>query len=275
MNIYDYAETLLMGTSLEDKLLAPVNIDITHNNTPYDMPLYPGRDESIAFSDEQVRFPGKGKLHLPEKRALAMHFFANHELLAIEMMAAAILKFPGESEEDLKLKKGLLKTIADEQKHFKLYVNRMKDFGLNFGDVPLNDFFWRQMPKIDNPSQFFSVMALTFEQANLDFADFYRHIFAEYGDEKSARIMDIVFEDEISHVAFGRTWLNTWKQSKSLWDYYLENLPDNLTPARAKGIVLNIEARQRAGLDDHYIDSIENYRDNFKLTNRKSWKSEN
>lgn len=275
MNIYDYAETLLMGTSLEDKLLAPVNIDITHNSNPYDMPLYPGRDKSIAFSDEQVKFPGKGKLHLPEKRALAMHFFANHELLAIEMMAAAILKFPGESEEDLKMKKGLLKTIADEQKHFKLYVNRMKDFGLNFGDVPLNDFFWRQMPKIDNPSQFFSVMALTFEQANLDFADFYRHIFAEYGDEKSAKIMDIVFEDEISHVAFGRTWLNTWKQSKSLWDYYLENLPDNLTPARAKGIVLNIEARQRAGLDDHYIDSIENYRDNFKLTNRKSWKSEN
>lgn len=276
MNIYEYANTLLNSPSLEDKLLSGANVTLNGSANKYKVKNIPGRSDKIELSAKQIKFPKISTFHIDERKALALHFFANHELLAIEMMAAAILKLEAkDSKENQLIQKGLLKTIADEQKHLKLYIARMREFKVDFGDYPLNDFFWRQMGEIDNYSQFFSVMALTFEQANLDFALFYADVFKGVEDEKSAKIMNIVLEDEISHVAFGRTWSNIWRKDQSLWDYYVTHLPGNLTPARAKGIVLNNDARVRAGLDSDFINQIENYRDDFNLTNRKAWDKNN
>lgn len=272
MNIYEYANILLNGSSLEDKLLPAHDISFEGSSTSFKVKSVPGRSDKLALSTKQIKFPKISTFHLEDRRGLALHFFANHELLAIEMMAAAILKLSvADSKENQLIQKGLLKTIADEQKHLKLYLNRMKEFKVEFGDYPLNDFFWRQMGDIEDYGTFFSTMALTFEQANLDFAEFYAKVFDEVGDEKSSRIMNIVLEDEISHVAFGRIWSNLWRKDQSLWDYYKTHLPGNLTPARAKGIILNVEARKLAGLDEDFIAQIEGYRDDYTLTNRKSW----
>ena len=176
------------------------------------------------------------------------------------------------SENDyIKLKRGLLTTIRDEQKHFKLYVKRMRDFNVEFGDYPLNDFFWRQMQKVKSLSEYLSVMAITFEGANLDFAHYYQNIFSSIGDEKTAQIMKIVYEDEITHVALGAHWLNKWRCDKSVWEYYLESLPELLTPSRAKGIIYNEESRTRAGLDSDFIANLKSYKDGFVVTTRKEW----
>src|SRR5690606_2802985 len=122
------------------------------------------------FSTERVKFPGLGSLVLDEKKAVAFHFFANHELLALEMMAAALLVYPHDTEALRRFKKDLIQTMRDEQKHLKLYLHRMGDFGVEFGDYPLNDYFWRQTPTLKTPERFYALMALTFESANLDFA---------------------------------------------------------------------------------------------------------
>ena len=88
------------------------------------------------------------------------------------------------------------------------------DFNREFGQFPLNDFFWRQMPKLKTPAQYTAVMAMTFEAANLDFAQYYSKIFRSFGDHKTADILDIVLEDEISHVAFGAHWMKRWSDSR-------------------------------------------------------------
>eukprot|EP00914_Ancora_sagittata_P028288 GHVO01055732.1.p2 GENE.GHVO01055732.1~~GHVO01055732.1.p2 ORF type:complete len:205 (-),score=15.62 GHVO01055732.1:1359-1973(-) len=203
---------------------------------------------------------------------MALHFFANHELLAIEMMAAALLVLPTENKEDVIVKKSILTTIADEQKHFKLYQNRMNDFGLDFGDLPINDFFWRQMTNVKTKEQFFALVSLTFEQANLDFALFYGNAFAEVDDIKTSKIMQTVYDDEISHVALGQRWLNIWRGNDDLFHFYMENLPGLITPSRAKGMIFDLEGRSKAGLDQKYIENLRTYNDDFKITNRKQWK---
>ena len=134
---------------------------------------------------------------------MALHSFANHELLAIEMMAAALLIYPHEKEEQKRFKRGVLSALKDEQKHLGLYIARLNELGYEFGDFPLNDFFWRQMDKLKTPSQYAAVMALTFESANLDFAQFYAKIFRSFDDEKTASILDVVLKDELSHVGPG------------------------------------------------------------------------
>lgn len=268
MNSYkDYFRNILEGETLEQKL--SVESFSWDDWSEYELPDYPSRHEKIKFSSEQVKFPKKDSLRLNEKKAMALHSFANHELLAIEMMAAALLVFPHKTEEDIKAKKGIFSALKDEQKHFKLYVNRINELGFEFGDFPLNDFFWRQMPGIKNLSQYFSVMALTFEAANLDFAQYYRNVFISFDDSKTAKILDVVLEDEISHVALGSYWLKKWREDKSLWQYYLDSLPWPLTPARSKGINFDPLLHEKAMGDEDFIKNLSNYEDPFRITKRK------
>lgn len=271
MHYRDYARLLLEGGELADKLYSSKGLDFSPLNQEYELPVNPGRKPGLTFNNDQVKFPRAASFHLEDRRGLALHFFANHELLAIEMMAAALLIYPDNTPELIQFKKGLVKTIQDEQKHLKLYMNRMKDFKIELGDFPLNDFFWRSMEKLKTPSHFFSAMALTFESANLDFAQYYEKSFLEVEDFETAKIMRVVFEDEISHVALGAFWLNQWRGDKKLWDYYKDHLPGVMTPARSKGIHFDSSSRIKAGLDQEFINELELFRDEFKVTNRKNW----
>ncbi len=265
----EFARRIIFGERLEDKLTT-ANITDFSTYDGGDIPIFPRREKKISFSQDRARFPKSHLFHLPEKRAMALHFFANHELLAIEMMASFLLKFPTKNENDKKLKRGILSALSDEQKHLTLYLQRMKELGVDFGDYPLNDFFWKQMIKIKRPEEFLAVMALTLESANLDFSAFYKNIFMEVEDFKSSEIMDVIFEDEISHVKLGIHWLNKARGERELFEYYQLNLPQNISPSRAIGIGYLRVNREKAGFDSNFIAKLENYKDPSPFLNRKS-----
>ena len=116
----------------------------------------PGRGDNFIPSTEKIKFPKTSAFQDVKMRAKALSFFANHELEAIEMMAAAIIKFSStvSPNEFRKIARGIVSSISDEQKHFRLYTNRMNEFGSQFGDFPLNDFFWKQFEKLYSFDQF-------------------------------------------------------------------------------------------------------------------------
>lgn len=266
ISYFDFARKILEGESLQDKFLSQ---SIEWNEfKDYDLPSLPGRKDKISFSDTQLKFPKAERLKETDKKALALHSFANHELLAIEMMAAALLIYPHRNEEDIRFKKGIVTALKEEQKHLSLYVGRLNQLGYEFGDFPLNDFFWRQMEKLKTPNQYAAVMALTFEAANLDFAQYYSRLFRSLGDLETASILDTVLEDEIGHVAFGVHWMKKWREDKSLWDYYLSSLPWPMTPARSKGLSFDPKLHAKAFNDDSFIAELERYDDQFKITKR-------
>ncbi len=271
MQLSEYCRQILLGPEIEDKLLEIKDFEFAQMDLSFELPKLPARSERIKISDKNVKFP-KGNFHERDKLARALHSFANHELLAIEMMTSALLLYPHDTDELKKFKRGVIASLKDEQKHFKLYVERLNELGYEFGDFALNDFFWNQMSKLKTPSQYLAVMSLTFEAANLDFAHFYQHLFKELGDDKTADILKIVLDDEISHVALGVTYLNKWKQDKRLWDYYNESLPFPLTPARAKGKHFIEHVRAKAKMDSLFIEKMKNYDDHFAITKRKEWK---
>ncbi len=278
MNVYDLAERLLYGANLDDKLahvrLSDIDYTKLNSRKKLSLPKLPGRSNELAISDEQTKFPRKSSFHLDDKKAMALHFFANHELMAIEMMAAAVLLYDFVNDEErILFQKGLIKTIQDEQKHLKLYINRMQEWKLNLGDLPLNDFFWKYMDSLKTAPMFYAAMALTFESANLDFAQYYSKCFKEVDDDKTSIIMQTIYEDELSHVAIGAKWLNQWRGDKDLWNYYRENLPEFLTPNRAKGIDYSAAYRLEAGLDQKFCKELTEFNDGFRVTTRKSWSS--
>ena len=128
------------------------------------------------------------------------------------------------------------------------------------------------MEKLKTPAQYLSTMALTFEAANLDFAYHYMNMFKEIEDDKTADILAIVLQDEISHVGFGISYLEKWREKKTLWNYYQENLPWPLTPARSKGKECILEIRRKAKMKEDFLSELMNYKDDFKVTQRKEWK---
>lgn len=265
--LQNIVKTILFGTSIEDKLTSLDNFEWGQSQSIC-KPKNPGRCDKIKFSDKKLKFPKNDSLAIDEKKAIALHSFANHELQAIEMMAAMILIIPHETLENKKIKQGIIASLIDEQKHFTLYQNRLKELGYDFGSFPVNDFFWKQMDKINDLPSYFALMSLTFEAANLDFAHYYKKIFNQLGDQKTSLLMDEVLLDEISHVKLGWHYIQKWRQQKSVWEYYNEILPWPITPARSKGIEYSEELRFKSGFDSDFVERLNHFDDDFLITKR-------
>jgi len=270
MQAVEWAKEILYGSDLNQKLIPLQIIDEKLDFSPMvaNVPASPGRSQRIQFSEKRIKFPKRAHLIKAESRAEALHFFANHELLAIEMMAAAFLYLSGPKEDLSRVRYSLIRTITDEQRHLGLYISRMNRLGIDFGDLPLNNFFWRIMRRTKDFPSYFSLMSLTFETANLDFSLYYRDIFEQVGDSKTALILNEVYEDEITHVAIGQKWSRKWCKTQDLWKHYLESLPEGISPARAKGIGLDIKGRKRAGLNETFIKNIANWKEGNPILDR-------
>ena len=260
MEIREFAETILLGPSLGEKLTAPGKFTDGHPGLPIEAPSAPGRLPALQFRQPEGRkrqgFPARDRLVHDSERGLVLHFFANHELLAMELMALCLLRFPTAPAE---FRRGLVRTIQEEQSHMQLYINRMQELGVGFGDAPLNDFFWHCLADMDHPRNFLAGLSLTLEQANLDFAVWYESLFREVGDEASATIMNTILADEIGHVALGLRWYKDWTRDRpgSLWQNYIRDVPSPPGPSRGKGPVYYREARLKAGFDRDYLDQME------------------
>lgn len=262
MELVDFAEQILFGESLADKLITPVKFTDERSLQGVRLPSLPGRPAHLRFSDavsedvvssRQV-FPRLHELDDPCARGAAMHFFASHELLALELMALVLIKFP---EAPKAFRRGLAQTMRDEQRHLQLYLDHMKGLGVEFGSIPLGGYFWKSLSGVSSVLDFVTQMSLTFEQANLDFALFFAKRFQELGDVQSAQVMNEVYEDEIRHVRHGLMWFREWKPAEtSDWDFFSERLEFPLSPSRAKGMSFSVEARQRCGFEPDFIERL-------------------
>jgi len=251
MEIREFAQAVLFAPGLQDKLLDPGRLtDRAPGPALSEIPERPGRSAALRLSDGRG-MPFPKRFEEASARGLALHFFANHELLAMELMALMLLRFV---EAPPAFREDLARTITEEQAHLRLYRDRMQALGVGLGDAPVNGFFWRVMKDAPTPLDFVVQMAMTFEQANLDYCVHYGRLFEGAEDTESTELLKRVYEDEVGHVMHGVRWFNAWRpEGQSAWQAYLEHLPDALTPARAKGPILDIKGRKMAGLDDDFI----------------------
>jgi uncharacterized ferritin-like protein (DUF455 family) len=258
MELREFAERVLFATTLEEKLLRANEITDERPGTALVAPPAPGRPKELQFKvsgEARDSFPGTKNLEQESERGKLLHFFANHELLATELMALVLLKFP---EAPAAFRKGVYQTLKDEQEHTQLYFHRMKQCGVHFGELPVSGYFWRSVSVMENPLDYVSSLCLTFEQANLDFANHYAKSFASIGDNETSKLLEKIYRDEIGHVAYGLKWFRRWKNpNESDWDAFCRQLKFPLSPQRAKGVTLNVEGRRAAGLDAHFIAKLD------------------
>ncbi len=262
MQMREVAERVLLAESLEEKLsLAPQwgqGVVDDDPGKPIAVPDAPGRPEELKISNKELRshFPGVNKLDDDRERGKMLHFLANHELLAAELMALVLLKFPDAPAE---YRRGVYESMREEQMHSLMYLRRMKECGISLGELPLNGYFWRLVSPMNTPMDFVTRLNLTFEQANLDFSKHYSKLFRQAGDCATASVLEKIYLDEINHVGHGLKWFRKWKEhGETDWNAYRKSLSFPLSPAKAKGMApFNPEGRKLAGLDDDFIDRLE------------------
>jgi uncharacterized ferritin-like protein (DUF455 family) len=257
MELREFAERVLFSSSLEEKLQAPEFITDEQPGSAIVTPTAPGRPRNLIFKPSgsaRGEFPGTRHLEQSHERGRLLHFFGNHELLATELMALVLLKFP---DAPAAFRKGVYETLKDEQEHTRLYMERMKSCGIEFGSIPVSGYFWRAVSGMESPLDYVAGLSLTFEQANLDFARHFSACFGEVGDVDSAKLLQKIYRDEIGHVAYGLKWFRRWKNpSESDWDAFCRQLKFPLSPARAKGFSINVEGRKAAGLPLDFIEQL-------------------
>lgn len=260
MELREFAERVLFARTLEEKLQSPGIITDEQPGPALAAPEAPGRPAELRFKaagSARDSFPGTHRLEQQHERGRLLHFFANHELLATELMALVLLRFP---DAPAAFRKGVLRTLQDEQEHTRLYLERMQACGIHFGELPVSGYFWRCVAPMENPIDYVAGLCLTFEQANLDFARHFARNFAEVGDASTAQLLEKIYRDEIAHVAYGLKWFRRWKNpSESDWEAFCRTLKFPLSPQRAKGFMLNVEGRREAGLDAQFIDELNVY----------------
>ena len=272
MELRDFAEQVLFATTLADKLACPAVLTDERPGPALAAPAEPGRPAELRFKPAggaKAEFPGLHRLDNATERGRLLHFFANHELLATELMALVLLRFP---DAPAAFRRGVLQTLRDEQEHTRLYVERMRACGLTFGELPVSGFFWRSVSGMASPLDYVAGLSLTFEQANLDFSRHFAQGFATVGDTASAALLERIYRDEIGHVAYGLKWFRRWKNpGESDWDAFCRQLKFPLTPRRAKGFAVNAAGRQAAGLDADFIAQLDVYSQSKGRTPNVFW----
>jgi uncharacterized ferritin-like protein (DUF455 family) len=269
VNVADYCREILESSALEAKLAPP---PARLGDPPDQAPIAidaPARGRELALGRGEGPLPRLHELGDPARAAVCLARFANHELMAVELFAWALLRWP---EAPGGLRRSWLAILRDEQRHARAYCARLEAVGSTLCAHRLSGYFWRHATHIADsphgPRAFLCAMGLTLEQANLDFAALYRSAFAEVGDGETAAVLDIVHRDEIVHVHHAMTWLRRLAKRapagapvrRGAADediaLYEAAVPFPLDASRAKGRRFDAGARRRAGLSPAFIEHV-------------------
>jgi uncharacterized ferritin-like protein (DUF455 family) len=218
----------------------------------------PVRGPGLDMRSGAARLPRPAELADPRARAACLRRFAHHELMAVELFAWALVRWPALAPA---LRGELAQALSDEQRHCRMYLERLRAHGEDLADAPLSDYFWKHVPAIHahprGPAAFLAAMGLTLEQANLDFTALYAEGFRRAGDEQSARVSETVQREEERHVALAVRWLPRLSPpEEGLVAAYGAAVPFPLEASRAKGRQFDAEARRRAGLPEELIAHV-------------------
>lgn len=257
MEIREYAEQILLSDQL-DRKLAPVPAELTDFQPgPARREAEPARPENLQFAPRRLapKMPSLAALALPEKRALAHHIMANHELQALEVMAWVILAFPDAPTE---YRQGMAMVMRDEQRHTRMHAERAARLGCPFGSRRVNCYIWKKAMSFTSVLDYLAGLPLVLEAANLDHSLELAQTFEQVGDPRSAALMRQIHKDEVEHVRFGLEWLRKFKpQEQSDFETFAAHLHWPLRPAKACGHQFLRAPRELAGMDAEFLDRIE------------------
>lgn len=168
------------------------------------LPARPGRPERPELIPP--RHMKKRSLHTLKGRIALLHALAHIELNAVDLALDIVARFTTERVPH-SFFDGWMQVAFEEAKHFRLIRDRLRELGADYGDLPAHDGLWQAAHDTRNDlTARLAVVPLILEARGLDVTPTLQAKMRETGDDASADILDVIYNDEKGHVAVGAKW---------------------------------------------------------------------
>lgn len=195
---------------------------------------------------------GRGSAH---GRLALVHALAHIEFVAMDLALDAAGRFGAE------MGRGFvddwLGVAADEAMHFALLARRLRSLGSFYGAMPAHDGLWdsARATAYDVAARL-AIVPMVLEARGLDVTPGGITKFANAGDQRTARVLQRILDDEIRHVRFGTMHFVAVCEKRS------ESPPEawkRLVKRHFHGAVkppFNDSARRQAGLSREFMAGV-------------------
>jgi uncharacterized ferritin-like protein (DUF455 family) len=205
----------------------------------------------------------KRKLGSFEGRAILLHAIAHIEFNAIDLAFDMAARFSAETASNgldaWRFASDWIRIGGEEAKHFALLSDRLGDLGFEYGDFSAHDGLWEAaISTRHNVLARLAIAPLILEARGLDVTPDLIERLRNIGDEASVSALEIIYRDEVGHVACGKYWFDALCMARGL------QAQAEFHRLRAKHFAgrlkppFNHEARSRAGLPRGFYEPIGN-----------------
>lgn len=190
-----------------------------------------------------------------QNRQALIHAVAHIELNAIDLALDMTARFghamPRSFTQDW------LSIADDEARHFLLLSDRLGALGCAYGDFPAHDGLWQAAYATrQSLDARLAVVPMVLEARGLDVTPGMINRLKKFGDVDSAAALEIIYQEEVRHVAIGTKWFKSQcqAQGKTAEAYFQQ-----LVSTYFHGILkrpFNDDARLRADLTPGFYEPL-------------------
>lgn len=171
--------------------------------TPPLRPARPAKPELKDPRDVPKRKPGS-----PQGRIALLHAVAHIELNAVDLHWDIIARF-GHIPMPLGFYDDWVKSADEESKHFNLVCDCLNSLGSDYGDLPAHAGMWRAAEDtVDDILGRLAVVPMVLEARGLDVTPGMIEIFRKADIKNAVDALNIIYAEEVGHVAYGSKWFN-------------------------------------------------------------------
>ena len=141
-------------------------------------------------------------------RVALLHALAHIELNAIDLAWDIIARFT-DQELPKAFYDGWVRVGDEEAKHFEMLAARLSSLDAAYGDLPAHDGLWQAAEETAHDLLArLAIVPMVLEARGLDVTPAMIAKLRAVGDGESAEILQVIFDEEIGHVACGKRWFD-------------------------------------------------------------------
>jgi len=223
-----------------------------------DIPSRPARPEKPELRNA-YDMPKRRKAGSDKSKIALLHALAHIELNAIDLAWDVLARnfdlggftLPKAFYDDW------IKVADDEAKHHLMLEERLNDFGATYGDLPAHDGLWESSEKTAHDfAARLAIVPMVLEARGLDVTPNMIEMMEAQGDTKTADMLRIIHDDEVTHVRAGTVWFEAWcaHHNKDAQDYW-----QHLVQRYFNGVLkppFNHPSREDAGMIRDWYESL-------------------
>ncbi|MGB0507308.1 MAG: ferritin-like domain-containing protein [Pikeienuella sp.] len=169
-------------------------------------PLHPSRPASPELLDPKD-MPRRRRGGEAGRVAL-VHAIAHIELNAVDLHWDAVARYTS-TDFPIGYYDDWVSAADDESKHFTLLSKRLEAMGSFYGALPAHAGMWRAAEDtVDDILGRLAVVPMVLEARGLDVTPGMITAFDKAGDSQTVAALEIIYREEVAHVAYGSKWFN-------------------------------------------------------------------